>query len=85
MSGLSTSHPLVGYGHATDATPSPPLPARSLLSWRGSCSCARDRAVDRGPRDGEQLLKLADGVLADAVELDEVRFLGRAELGLLAA
>ena len=25
---------MLGSAHATDATPSPPLPARSLLSWR---------------------------------------------------
>jgi PIN domain nuclease of toxin-antitoxin system len=44
---------------------------------------ARDRAVDRRPGDGEEFLEFDDGVLAGAVQRDEVRFLSRAELGLL--
>src|SRR4051794_25225108 len=40
-------------------------------------------AVDGRPGDGEQLLELADRVPAGPVELDEVRFLHRTQLGLL--
>jgi hypothetical protein len=44
-----------------------------------------DGAIDGRARDGEALLELADVVLAGAVELDQVRLLDGAELGLLAA
>ena len=48
-------------------------------------NCSTHGPVHRGPGDAEQLLELADGVLAAAVQADEVGFLSGAELGLLAA
>ena len=44
----------------------------------GACDCS----VDRGTGDREQLFEFADGVLAAAVQLDQVGLLLRAELGL---
>lgn len=63
-------------------------PTRSVMGHRDRCSspsCTTDGSVDRGVRDREQLLELADGVAAGAVQADEVGFLLRAELWLLAA
>jgi hypothetical protein len=48
-------------------------------------SGAPDGAVHSRAGHAEEFLEFADGVLAGAVELDEVGFLHRAELGLLAA
>jgi hypothetical protein len=50
-----------------------------------ACAGASNCSVDRGEGDGEQFLEFAEGVLAAAIELDQVGFLLWAELRLLAA
>jgi transposase-like protein len=54
-------------------------------TWRESCWRAAPSVwrAWRSARAREQLLEFADGVLAGAVKLDEVRVLRRAELGCL--
>src|SRR3954452_24577935 len=78
-------------GSSPSWPPTSPLQARNAVR-RADAGEARplrrgagatDRPVHGRARDGEELLELADRVLADAVELDEVRLLDGAELRLL--
>jgi hypothetical protein len=49
------------------------------------CRCALHDAIHRAPGDAKQFRDFRAGVLSAVVEGDEVFFLGRGELGLLAA